>query len=184
MTSASDAPERIVIRAGTPGDVADIHAGLLGHCHGGRRSGQDHQYAGRSAPLTASGKSPAFSTLIAEVDGSLRRHVPVSSPSSRPGSGRPGVYVQDLFVEERFRGLRIGERLLRRVGGAVEGRGRRSTSGYRSMRATIAAPGFLPTARRRARTRRNRCTPPMARPSSPSPTSTTDTPGNEGSEPK
>jgi ribosomal protein S18 acetylase RimI-like enzyme len=29
--------------------------------------------------------------------------------------GRPGVYVQDLFVESRFRGLKIGERLLRRV---------------------------------------------------------------------
>ena len=29
--------------------------------------------------------------------------------------GRPGVYVQDLYVEDRFRGRRIGERLLRRV---------------------------------------------------------------------
>ncbi|TIW53756.1 MAG: GNAT family N-acetyltransferase [Mesorhizobium sp.] len=29
--------------------------------------------------------------------------------------GRPGVYVQDLYVEDRFRGRRIGEKLLRRV---------------------------------------------------------------------
>ena len=31
-------------------------------------------------------------------------------PSFSTWIGRPGVYVQDLFVEPRFRGLGIGER--------------------------------------------------------------------------
>ncbi|AZO13220.1 MULTISPECIES: GNAT family N-acetyltransferase [unclassified Mesorhizobium] len=60
------------------------------------------------------GDQPAFSTLIAEVHGEfagLCLHFPIFST----WMGRPGVYVQDLYVEDRFRGRRIGEKLLRRV---------------------------------------------------------------------
>jgi ribosomal protein S18 acetylase RimI-like enzyme len=37
--------------------------------------------------------------------------------------GKPGAYVQDLFVAEKFRGLKIGERLLRALARTVRDQG-------------------------------------------------------------
>ena len=37
--------------------------------------------------------------------------------------GRPGVYVQDLWVEERFRGGKVGEALLQRVASLTRANG-------------------------------------------------------------
>ncbi|MGT2469129.1 hypothetical protein ACVOMV_38105 [Mesorhizobium atlanticum] len=54
------------------------------------------------------GASPAFSTLIAEVGGSSPGLSP-AFPIFSTWRGRPGVYVQDLYVEDRFRGRRVGE---------------------------------------------------------------------------
>ncbi|RWA62340.1 MAG: GNAT family N-acetyltransferase [Mesorhizobium sp.] len=101
------------IRLGRIDDAETIHAALL------RMSG----HAGAHQEITSTaddlrrygfGEKPAFSTLIAEVDGEfagLCLHFPIFST----WMGRPGVYVQDLYVEDRFRGRRIGEKLLRRV---------------------------------------------------------------------
>jgi ribosomal protein S18 acetylase RimI-like enzyme len=103
----------ILIRSGTIEDVDTIHTALL-------RLGDD---IGAHQEITSTvedlraygfGEKTAFSTLIAEVGGEfagLCLHFPIFST----WMGRPGVYVQDLYVEDRFRGRRIGEHLLRRV---------------------------------------------------------------------
>jgi len=103
----------IILRPGTIDDVETIHAALL------RLS--THIGAHQEVKSTADdlrrygfGEKPAFATLIAEVGGEfagLCLHFPIFST----WMGRPGVYIQDLYVEDRFRGRRIGEKLLRRV---------------------------------------------------------------------
>lgn len=107
------APPQLVIRAGTAADIADIHAGLLGIAE---TVGEVHKMTSTPDDLRryGFGASPAFSTLIAEI-GSEFAGMCLYFPIYSSWMGRPGVYIQDLFVEARFRGLKIGERLLRRV---------------------------------------------------------------------
>ena len=102
-----------VIRPGRVDDAETIHAALL---RLGTHIGAHQEITSTPDDLRryGFGVKPAFSTLIAEVGGEfagLCLHFPIFST----WMGRPGVYVQDLYVEDRFRGRRIGERLLRRV---------------------------------------------------------------------
>ena len=102
-----------VIRPGRIDDVETIHAAILKL---GSHIGAPEEIISTADDLRTSGfgEKPAFSTLIAEVDGEfagLCLHFPIFST----WMGRPGVYVQDLYVEDRFRGRKIGERLLRHV---------------------------------------------------------------------
>ncbi|TGQ73042.1 MAG: GNAT family N-acetyltransferase [Mesorhizobium sp.] len=102
-----------VIRHGTIDDAETIHAALLKL---GTHIGAHQEITSTVDDLRSYGfgEKPAFSTLIAEVGGEfagLCLHFPIFST----WMGRPGVYVQDLYVEDRFRGRKIGERLLRRV---------------------------------------------------------------------
>ncbi|MBZ9808238.1 GNAT family N-acetyltransferase [Mesorhizobium sp. BR1-1-9] len=104
---------RIVLRPGRIEDVETIHAAILKL---GTHIGAPEEILSTPDDLRTwgFGERPAFSTLIAEVDGEfagLCLYFPIFST----WMGRPGVYVQDLYVEDRFRGRRIGERLLRRV---------------------------------------------------------------------
>lgn len=57
------------------------------------------------------GEKPAFEALIAEADG-VFAGMCLYFPSFSTWRGKPGLYVQDIFVEAQFRGRRIGERLL------------------------------------------------------------------------
>jgi ribosomal protein S18 acetylase RimI-like enzyme len=68
------------------------------------------------------GSAPRFETVIAEVDG-VPAGMCLFFPSFSTWFGRPGAYVQDLYVEDRFRGLGIGAKLLRRVAAIVRDRG-------------------------------------------------------------
>ena len=102
-----------VIRPGRVDDVDTMHAALL---RLGTHIGAHQEITSTPDDLRryGFGEKPAFSALIAEVGGEfagLCLHFPIYST----WMGRPGVYVQDLYVEDRFRGRRIGERLLRRV---------------------------------------------------------------------
>ena len=102
-----------VIRPGTIDDVETVHAALLRMA---THTGAHQEITSTAEDLRryGFGDKPAFSTLIAEVDGEfagLCLHFPIFST----WMGRPGVYVQDLYVEDRFRGRRIGEKLLRHV---------------------------------------------------------------------
>ena len=57
------------------------------------------------------GDRPAFEALIAEVDG-VFAGMCLYFPSFSTWRGKPGIYVQDIFVEAKFRGSKVGERLL------------------------------------------------------------------------
>lgn len=60
--------------------------------------------------------------MIAEADGAFAGMCLFFSVYST-WIGRPGVFVQDLFVGDRFRSLGIGERLLRHVAGLSREKG-------------------------------------------------------------
>ena len=66
------------------------------------------------------GPNPYFWCLIAEKDGEPAGFA-LCFYSYSTWVGRPGVYLEDLFVLPKFRGLGIGKALLQRVAGvAVE----------------------------------------------------------------
>jgi ribosomal protein S18 acetylase RimI-like enzyme len=115
------APPELVIRPATQSDIANIHAGLVGIAD---TVGEAHKMTSTLDDLHRFGfsENPAFSTLIAETKqefAGMCLYFPIFSS----WMGRPGVYVQDLFVEKRFRGLKIGERLLHRVAALSKAQG-------------------------------------------------------------
>jgi ribosomal protein S18 acetylase RimI-like enzyme len=103
----------IVIRRGTIKDVDTIYAALL---RLGAHIGAHQEITSTADDLRryGFGEKPAFSTLIAEIGGEFAG-LCLSFPIFSTWMGRPGVYIQDLYVEDRFRGRKIGEKLLRRV---------------------------------------------------------------------
>ncbi|MER9357691.1 GNAT family N-acetyltransferase [Mesorhizobium sp. M0514] len=109
----STAAQTGTLRPGRTNEVGTIHAALL---RLGTHIGVHQEIKSTPEDLRryGFGDKPAFSTFIAEVDGEfagLCLHTPIFST----WMGRPGVYAQDLYVEDRFRGRRIGEKLLRRL---------------------------------------------------------------------
>ncbi|TIP06877.1 MAG: GNAT family N-acetyltransferase [Mesorhizobium sp.] len=106
-------PAPVTLRPGRIDDVETIHGALL---RLGTNVGAHQEITSTPDDLRSYGfgEKPAFSILIAEIGGEfagLCLHFPIFST----WMGRPGVYVQDLYVENRFRGRRVGEKLLRRV---------------------------------------------------------------------
>ena len=103
----------LLIRDATPADAPAIHAAILAM---GALLGSGHKIESTPDILAREGLAPgrAFEGLIAEVDeafAGMCLYLPVFST----WLGTPGVYIQDLFVDERYRSLRIGEALVRRV---------------------------------------------------------------------
>jgi ribosomal protein S18 acetylase RimI-like enzyme len=70
------------------------------------------------------GDKPAFETLIAEIDGRFAGCC-LYFASFSTWIGRPGVYVQDFYVADAFRGQGVGERLLQRLAAITRERGGR-----------------------------------------------------------
>jgi ribosomal protein S18 acetylase RimI-like enzyme len=111
----------LVIRVAQPGDAEAIHRALLTlAAHVGdmakiRSTPDDLRQHGF-------GEDPAFECLIAEKDGETAG-ICLFFRSFSSWFGRPGLYVQDLVVDERFRGMKIGERLLRRAAAIAKRRG-------------------------------------------------------------
>lgn len=68
------------------------------------------------------GEAPAFETLIAEIDGRFAGCC-LYFPSFSTWIGRPGVYVQDFYVADEFRGQGVGERMLQRLAAVTRKRG-------------------------------------------------------------
>ncbi|BCH23973.1 GNAT family N-acetyltransferase [Mesorhizobium sp. L-8-3] len=104
-------PDPIIIRPAVPDDAEAVHAAIV------KMAGGAADRIG-SAPedLRRHGLGPhkAFSGLIAEIGGEFAGMC-LYFPSFSTWRGTSGVYVQDLFVEPRFRGRNIGERLIRRL---------------------------------------------------------------------
>lgn len=111
----------LAIRHATPDDAEIIHAAILAL---GRHLDAAGRIESTPADLARHGlaEGRAFEGLIAEADGAFAGmclYLPVFST----WLGRPGVYVQDLYVDAGFRGLKVGERLMRRVAAIAARRG-------------------------------------------------------------
>ncbi len=100
----------VTIRNALPADAELLHAGILALA---RHTGRENKVESTPADLLAHGfgERPAFDGLIAEVDGCFAGMC-LTFGSFSTFRGEAGIYVQDLYVEEDFRGMRIGERLL------------------------------------------------------------------------
>lgn len=111
----------IPIRLATRDDAEAIHATLL----------KLATHVGDSAKVKSTpddirrygfGAEPAFHCLIAEADREVAG-ICLFFNSFSTWFGRPGIYIQDLFVDERFRGQRLGERLMQRAAAICRERG-------------------------------------------------------------
>jgi ribosomal protein S18 acetylase RimI-like enzyme len=115
------APTGLVIRNAMASDAEEIHGGLL-------RIARHLKATGKvtSTPddlrKYGFGTDPAFHVLIAEVDGTFAGMC-LWFASFSTWRGRPGGYVQDIVVDEGFRGQAIGEALLRAAARAIKARG-------------------------------------------------------------
>jgi len=111
----------LTIRPARPEDAEAIHAALLGI---GETVGEVHKI--RSTPddirRDGFGERPHFSTLIAEIDSEFAGMC-LYFPIYSTWRGRPGAYVQDLFVAKAYRGMKVGERLLRHLARAIRDQG-------------------------------------------------------------
>jgi ribosomal protein S18 acetylase RimI-like enzyme len=111
----------ISIRFATVEDAEDIFSALVGiaetvkELHKLKSSVDDIRRFGF-------GETPAFEVLIAEIDGRFTGCC-LYFPSFSTWIGRPGVYVQDFYVADEFRGKGIAERLLQRLASVTRKRG-------------------------------------------------------------
>lgn len=113
--------DEITIRPAVADDAATIHAALKTMAID---MGAEAKFVSTVEDLRRHGfgKTPAFEVLIAEV-GAAFAGLCLSFPSFSTWMGAPGLYVQDLFVADAFRGRRIGERLLRAAAQRGQARG-------------------------------------------------------------
>ncbi|WP_246671208.1 GNAT family N-acetyltransferase [Mesorhizobium sp. 8] len=111
----------LIIRPARLDDADDIHAALVGIAE---TVGELHKMTSTPDDIRRDGFGPHahFHTLIAEIDSSFAGMC-LYFPIYSTWRGQPGAYVQDLFVAKDFRGLRIGERLLRHLARAVRDQG-------------------------------------------------------------
>ena len=102
-----------IIRSATPEDAEALHAALVSL---GELVGASHKLTSTIDDLRRYGFGPdaSFDALIAEIGGEFAGMC-IYFKSFSTWLGRPGVYVQDIFVVQRFRGSKVGESLLRRV---------------------------------------------------------------------
>jgi GNAT superfamily N-acetyltransferase len=68
------------------------------------------------------GAQPCFECLLAEVGGDAVG-LAIHRPSYSTFDGRPGLYVEDLFVSDSARGLGIGHLLMARLAAIAQARG-------------------------------------------------------------
>lgn len=119
----ADTEHSVTIRPATAADIDDIFAALAGIA-----DTVNERHLLKSSPddlrTYGFGPNPAFGVLIAEVGGQFAGCC-IHFPSYSTWIGRPGAYVQDLYVADAFRGRGIGEKLLRRLAATVRRQGGR-----------------------------------------------------------
>lgn len=121
MAETVGADPVVSIRSAELGDAEAMHRAILRFGH---HMGQAGKIASTVEDFRRFGFGPeaAFSTFIAEVDGEFAG-LCLFFPIFSTWLGKPGVYVQDLYVDEAFRGRKIGETLLKTVAAWSQGRG-------------------------------------------------------------
>ncbi len=119
----------VTIREARADDARLLHEALLALA---RHTGDEHKIESTPEDLLqyGFGPNPAFEALIAEVDGRFAGMC-----------GKPGIYVQDLYVDDAFRGRRIGERLLQAAASRGYARGARHLR-LSVDRANVSAQAF------------------------------------------
>lgn len=129
----------VTIREARPEDAGLLHEALLALA---RHTGDEDKVESTPDDLLhyGFGTHPAFQALIAEVDGRFAGMC-LSFASFSTWRGQPGIYVQDLYVADAFRGRRIGERLLKAAASRGYARGARHLR-LSVERANISAQAF------------------------------------------
>lgn len=114
-------PAAVVIRPAVSDDAPMLLKGIVGLA---QHVGEAGEVACTEADLRrfGFGEKPAFEAIMAEAEGAFAGMC-LFFPIFSTWFGRPGVFVQDLFVEKQFRSLGIGERLLRHVARLSRDRG-------------------------------------------------------------
>ncbi|PSJ57033.1 GNAT family N-acetyltransferase [Kumtagia ephedrae] len=121
MTRTEDPIPKILIRPATVADAERIHSSVLGIAR--VMDGVDKVRCTVADLIDYGfGPDPHFEAVIAEVDGAYAGMC-LFFRSFSTWQGRPGAYVQDLFVDDAFRGLGVGAKLLRRVAAIIRDRG-------------------------------------------------------------
>jgi len=112
---------RLTIRPARPDDADRIHTALVGIAE---TVGELHKMTSTPDDIRRDGFGPRahFQTLIAEIDSSFAGMC-LYFPIYSTWRGKPGAFVQDLFVAKDFRGMRIGEHLLRHLARVVRDQG-------------------------------------------------------------
>jgi len=128
-----------LIRLAIADDAEAIHAMVLGIGHA---QGEAHKIASTAEDIRRHGfgDDPAFEALIAE-EGGRPVGLCLFFRSFSTWRGRPGAYVQDLYVDPALRGSGLGRRLLAATAAHVAARG----GAYLRLSvdaANVAAQGF------------------------------------------
>lgn len=112
---------KVVIRPAVASDAATIHAALLGLAEA---TGDREKIKSTVEDIHRHGfgERPAFETLIAE-SGGVFAGLSLFFPSFSTWFGKPGLYVQDLFVAPAFRGQGIADLLMRETARLARARG-------------------------------------------------------------
>jgi GNAT superfamily N-acetyltransferase len=103
----------VIVRAAQPADVLRIHALLL-ELASYERLTHEVQATEKSLHDALFGSPPAAEALIAEVDGQTVGYALYFTTYST-FVGRPGLYLEDLYVQPHARGRGIGRQLLARL---------------------------------------------------------------------
>jgi GNAT superfamily N-acetyltransferase len=111
----------VTIRTADKGDIERIHRSLIDIA---RHVGEEHKMKSSVGDLERRmlGADPAVEGIVAEVAGDYAGMC-LFFRSYSTWHGRTGVYVQDIFVEARYRGLGVGDRLLQHVASLTRARG-------------------------------------------------------------
>ena len=102
--------QTVSIRPAHRGDVPVILA-LIRALAGYERLADQCQADAPSLEATLFGDRPAAEVLIAEVDGAAAGFA-LFFHNFSTFEGRPGIYLEDLFVQPEHRGLGVGRRLM------------------------------------------------------------------------
>lgn len=111
----------ITIRPAAPADVEQLYCSLLGIA---RHVKEEHKVKSTRDDLERAlfGERPILEGVVAEIDEEYAGMC-LFFRSYSTWFGRPGVYIQDLWVEETARGRKVGERLLQHVAALTRTRG-------------------------------------------------------------
>ena len=111
----------LTIRLAEPADARAIHGAIRKI---GAHLGTERRITSTPEDISrfGFGADARFATLIAEIGGRFAGMC-LFFPSFSTWRGEPGAYIQDIFVEELFRGRGIGEALVRAAAQHVRAQG-------------------------------------------------------------